>query len=197
MISYIIGKVRAIFDDSFIIENNMIGFRINSSINTISKIEINSEYKIYTIMNVREDDISLFGFYDLDELEMFELLTSVSSIGPKNGIAMLSSLSVSEIKKAIVNNDIDYLTKAKGIGKKTASRIILELVDKVKKMPNLDMVEVETSGSNEDNNEIMVAKDALINLGYQRNDIEVVLNELKSLKLPLESLIKESLKRLV
>lgn len=197
MISYIIGKVRAIFDDSFIIENNMIGFRINSSINTISKIEINSEYKIYTIMNVREDDISLFGFYDLDELEMFELLTSVSSIGPKNGIAMLSSLSVSEIKKAIVNNDIDYLTKAKGIGKKTASRIILELVDKVKKMPNLDMVEVETSGSNEDNNEIMVAKEALINLGYQRNDIEVVLNELKSLKLPLESLIKESLKRLV
>ena len=88
------------------------------------------------------------------------------------------------------------MTKAKGIGKKTASRIILELVDKVKKMPIHDFEEA-VEDVKIDNDEISVARDALINLGYQRNDIDIVLNELKSLDLPLETLIKESLKRLI
>lgn len=197
MIAYIIGDVKAIFEDYFIIENNNMGYTINSSINTLASLEINNQYKIYTMMNVREDDISLFGFYSIEELEMFQLLTSVSSIGPKNAIAILSSLSVNEIKKSILNNDIDYLTKAKGIGKKTASRIILELVDKIKKMNvyelNDDNVELK---NNDYSNDLNVAKEALLNLGYQRNDIEVVLNEFKNLDLPLETIIKESLKRL-
>lgn len=196
MISYIIGDVKAIFEDSFIIENNKIGYRINTSIATLQSLELNNEYKIYTVLNVRENDMSLYGFYSLEELEVYELLVSVSSIGPKNAISILSTLSVNEIKRAIVNNDINYLTKAKGIGKKTASRIILELVDKVKSMGIIESHDEIVTKPNE-NPDFEVAKEALINLGYQRNDIDIVLNDLKDLDLDLEMLVKESLKRLI
>lgn len=199
MISYIIGEIKHIGEDNFVIENNNIGYFINSSFNTIKTLEINNEFKIFTKMNVREDDISLFGFSSKDELEVFELLTSVSTIGPKNAIAILSTLNVDKIKLAIVNNDIDTLTKAKGIGKKTASRIILELVDKVKKMAINDDISI----SNQDfdnitsNGEIEVAREALLNLGYQRNSIDKVLASLKDSDLSLEEIIKESLKRMI
>lgn len=112
------GDVRAISEEGFILEANNIGYFINSSLTTLANIKINNEYKIYTSMQVREDDISLFGFESEEELEMFLLLISVSSIGPKIAIGMLSSISSDEIKLAIVNNDIDKLTKAKGIGKR-------------------------------------------------------------------------------
>lgn len=195
MISYIIGDVRAINEEDFIIENNNMGYQIKTSLSTLALIELNNEYKIYTSLQVREDDMSLYGFHSKEELEMFLLLTSVSSIGPKNGITILSSLGVEEIKLAIANNDIDALTKAKGVGKKTASRIILELMDKVKVMPMADKTKpVSSLTQNED---MDVAKEALLNLGYAQNDISNVLLELKDSNLSLEELIKESLKRLI
>lgn len=195
MISYIIGHIRDINEDSLVIENNNMGYIVFSSLATLANIEINNEYKIYTSMQVREDDISLYGFFTNDELEMFTLLTSVSTIGPKTALGMLSSISVNEIKTAILNNDIDKLTVAKGIGKKSASRIILELVDKVKKM---DFVDTKAHDKKEVVSEDFdVAKEALVNLGYQKNDIERVLLELKDTELSLEGLIKESLKRLI
>ena len=196
MISYIKGDVKAISDNGFIIENNNIGYFINSTLTSLSNIQINNEYKIYTSMQVREDDISLYGFYSQEELEMFLLLISVSSIGPKIALGMLSSISSDEIKIAIVNNDINTLTKAKGIGKKTASRIILELVDKVKKMA-LPEVSKTNEVKTESNDNLEVAKEALKNLGYMENDIARVLNELRDSELSLEALIKESLKRLI
>lgn len=196
MISYIKGDIKAISADGFVIENNNIGYFINSTLTSLSKIQINNEYKIYTSMQVREDDISLYGFYSQEELEMFLLLISVSSIGPKIALGMLSSISSDEIKIAIVNNDINTLTKAKGIGKKTASRIILELVDKVKKMA-LPEVSKTNEVKTESNDNLEVAKEALKNLGYMENDIVRVLNELRDSELSLEALIKESLKRLI
>ncbi|WP_311486246.1 Holliday junction branch migration protein RuvA [uncultured Anaerococcus sp.] len=196
MISYIKGDVKAISEDGFVIENNNIGYFINSTLTSLSNIQINNEYKIYTSMQVREDDISIYGFYSKEELEMFLLLISVSSIGPKIALGMLSSISSDEIKLAIVNNDIDKLTKAKGIGKKTASRIILELVDKVKKMALPDASKIEQVSPVENDN-LSVARDALKNLGYMENDIARVLNELRDADLSLEGLIKESLKRLI
>jgi holliday junction DNA helicase ruvA len=195
MISYIIGDIREINEDSFIIENNNMGYLIKSSLSTLAIIELNNEYKIYTSLQVREDDMSLYGFYSKDELDMFLLLTSISSIGPKNAIGVLSSLGVEDIKLAIVNNDIDTLTKAKGIGKKTASRIILELMDKVKLMPSVDKETIKSSATM--NEDMDVAKEALENLGYAQNDIERVLLELKNSDLSLENLVKESLKRLI
>ncbi|EEB36465.1 Holliday junction DNA helicase RuvA [Anaerococcus hydrogenalis DSM 7454] len=197
MISYIIGEIKYIGEENFIIENNNMGYLINSSFNTIKTLEINNEFKIFTKMNVREDDISLFGFSSKDELEVFELLTSVSTIGPKNAIAVLSTLNVDKIKFAIVNNDIDTLTKAKGIGKKTASRIILELVDKVKKMAINDDISISEDSFTTSNKEIDVAREALINLGYQRNSIDKVLTTLKDSDLSLEEIIKEALKKMI
>ena len=195
MISYIIGDIRAIGEDYFVIENNNIGYQIKSSLSTLALVELNNEYKIYTSLQVREDDMSLYGFYSKDELEMFQLLTSVSSIGPKNAIGILSTMDVDEIKIAIVNSDIEALTKAKGIGKKTASRIILELMDKVSALsvekPSISKVIPQK------NEDIEVAKEALLNLGYQQNDIARVLKELKDMDLTLEEIIKESLKRLI
>lgn len=196
MISYIKGDVKEISEEGFVIENNNIGYFINSTLTSLSNIQINNEYKIYTSMQVREDDISIYGFYSKEELEMFLLLISVSSIGPKIALGMLSSISSDEIKLAIVNNDIDKLTKAKGIGKKTASRIILELVDKVKKMALPDANKIEQVSPVENDN-LGVARDALKNLGYTENDIARVLNELRDADLSLEGLIKESLKRLI
>ena len=196
MISYIKGDVKAISEEGFVIENNNIGYFINSTLTSLSNIQINNEYKIYTSMQVREDDISIYGFYSKEELEMFLLLISVSSIGPKIALGMLSSISSDEIKLAIVNNDIDKLTKAKGIGKKTASRIILELVDKVKKMALPDANKIEQVSPVENDN-LGVARDALKNLGYMENDIARVLSELRDADLNLEALIKESLKRLI
>ncbi|MBM0045728.1 Holliday junction branch migration protein RuvA [Anaerococcus sp. mt242] len=195
MISYIIGDVRAINEEDFVIENNNIGYLIKTSLSTLTLIELNNEYKIYTSLQVREDDMSLYGFYSKEELEMFLLLTSVSSIGPKNAIGILSSIGVEDIKLAIANNDIDALTKAKGVGKKTASRIILELMDKVKLMPLAKKSDKSVQlPANED---LDVAKEALLNLGYAQNDISNVLLELKDMNLSLEELIKESLKRLI
>lgn len=196
MIAYIIGDVRSISEEEFIIENNQMGYLIKSSLSTLSLLELNNEYKIYTSLQVREDDMSLYGFYSKEELEMFLLLTSVSSIGPKNAVGVLSSLSVNDIKIAIVNSDIDKLTVAKGIGKKTASRIILELMDKVKKMP-IDQGEQIDNVSIPANEDFDVAKEALLNLGYAQNDINNVLMELNDMNLSLEELVKESLKRLV
>ncbi|MFO3664769.1 Holliday junction branch migration protein RuvA [Anaerococcus sp. ENR0831] len=195
MISYIIGDVKTINEEDFIIENNNMGYQIKTSLSTLALIELNNEYKIYTSLQVREDDMSLYGFYSKEELEMFLLLTSVSSIGPKNAITILSSLGVEDIKLAIANNDIDALTRAKGVGKKTASRIILELMDKVKLMPLAKKSDKSVNlPANED---LDVAKEALINLGYAQNDISNVLLELKDMDLSLEELIKESLKRLI
>lgn len=196
MIAYIIGDVRSISEEDFVLENNQMGYLIKSSLSTLALLELNNEYKIYTSLQVREDDMSLYGFYSKEELEIFLLLTSVSSIGPKNAIGILSSMGVNDIKLAIVNSDIDKLTIAKGIGKKTASRIILELMDKVKKMP----IEDNTNPSKVityTNEDFDVAKEALVNLGYAQNDINNVLLELKDMDLSLEELVKESLKRLI
>ena len=194
MISYIIGSIRDIGESYFVIENNNVGFLINSSLETLANLQLNNEYKIYTSMQVREDDISLYGFYSKDELDMFLLLTKVSSIGAKTALGILSTLSINNIKNAIVNNDINELSKAKGIGKKTASRIILELVDKVKTMPIDDAISKNKPVLNDD---LEVAKEALLNLGYQKNDIDKVLSEFDSSDLSLEVIIKECLKRLV
>ncbi|MDO4593855.1 MAG: Holliday junction branch migration protein RuvA [Tissierellia bacterium] len=195
MISYIIGDIKFIGDEYIVIENNNIGYKISTSKNSLFEFDINQEYKIYTSMQVREDDISLYGFSTKDELDMFLLLISVSSIGPKNALQILSTLKGYEIKKAILSNDINTLTLAKGVGKKTASRIILELVDQVKKM-NINIDQSNFEDKVIDDNET-VAIEALINLGYQKNDITRVLKQLKGENLELQDLIKESLKRLV
>ena len=133
MYSYIKGIIEEINLDHIVIDNNGIGYKINASANTIMKVKIGHECKIYTKLIVKEDDMSLCGFYDKEELKMFELLTSISKIGPKVGLGILSFASPRQIGAYILSEDIVKLSKAPGVGKKTAERIVLELKDKVDK----------------------------------------------------------------
>ena len=133
MYSYIKGTVEEINLDYVVIDNNNIGYKINVSSNTIKDLHLGSMAKIYTKLIVREDDMSLCGFATKEEMKMFELLTSVSKIGPKVGLSILSFASPGQLGAYILSEDVSKLSKAPGVGKKTAERIVLELKDKVDK----------------------------------------------------------------
>ena len=154
MYSYIKGTVEEINLDYIVIDNNNIGYKINVSSNMA---------KIYTKLIVREDDMSLCGFATKEEMKMFELLTSVSKIGPKVGLSILSFASPGQLGAYILSEDVAKLSKAPGVGKKTAERIVLELKDKV------DKNNVEFEPTLLSNEPIAVSKDeavdALVALG--------------------------------
>ncbi|WP_028830282.1 Holliday junction branch migration protein RuvA [Proteocatella sphenisci] len=133
MFGYIKGIVTEIFLNYVIIENSDIGFKLSTSQFTNRKLEIGKEAKLYTKLNVREDDISLLGFADRRELKMYELLNSVSKVGPKVAFSVLSTYDTDSLQAIINNSDATLLAKSPGVGKKTAERIILELRDKVDK----------------------------------------------------------------
>ena len=133
MYSYIKGIIELKFNDFIVVDVNGIGFKIYMSQTAINNLpEIGEQVKIFTHMQVREDDISLFGFNTQEELRMFELLIGVSGIGAKSAISMLSNIEPSSFAIAVISDDVDRLTKLPGIGKKTAQRVILELKDKLK-----------------------------------------------------------------
>ena len=131
MFGYIIGRVTEIFMDYAILESQGIGFKLTTSQFTNEKLETGKTAKLFTKMNVREDDISLFGFWDRDEMRMFELLTSVSKVGPKVAFSILSTHRLDILQAAIASGDVGLLSKSPGVGKKTAERIIVELKDKM------------------------------------------------------------------
>lgn len=194
MYEYIKGTIEDIGADFIIIENNNIGYRINTSKNTINDVsKTNTDKKIFTYLNVREDEMSLFGFTTKEELGMFKLLLGVSKIGPKVAIGILSFLNPSQLKVAIASEDTSTLSKAPGVGKKTASRIILEVKDKIKD----HVLEGEVLLVNQiDNNSDDDALDALISLGYTRNEVISILNKLDIGDLSTEEIIKLTLKEL-
>lgn len=193
MYQYIKGKVEEIGDNYVVVENNGIGYLINTSRNSINNIKkISSECKVYTYLNVREDDMSLYGFATKEELNMFNLLLKVSKIGPKVALGMLSTMTPSNIKISIVSNDVNSLTKAPGIGKKTASRIILELKDKID--DNIDMNNEIFADNIDDNNDEVTG--ALMVLGYTRAEITKVLPKVKTKGNNTEDIIKMALKEL-
>ena len=136
MYSYIKGNIEEINLDSLVIEANNIGYKVNASSNTIASVKLGEFCKIYTKLIVREDDMSLCGFASKEELNMFELLTSVSKIGPKVGLGILSFATPKQIGAYIVSEDVAKMSKAPG-QVKTAERII-ELKDKVDKT-NIDL----------------------------------------------------------
>lgn len=188
MIKYIIGDIKYIGEDFIILDNNGIGYKIGTSDSSLRNFDINKNYQVYTYMAVREDAMDLYGFFDKEELDFFELLISVSTIGPKNALSILSTLDTASIQRAINNNDIEALTKAKGVGKKTASRIILELSDKVSKMPQLEEAEEVHISSDLD-----AAVDALANLGYQRSDVVKAMTKVETENREIEDIIKDCL----
>ena len=180
MYSYIKGTVEEISLDHIVIDNNGIGYKINASSNTIMKVQLGHECKIYTKLIVKEDDMSLCGFYDKEELKMFELLTSISKIGPKVGLGILSFASPRQIGAFILSEDIAKLSKAPGVGKKTAERIVLELKDKIDK----NNVEFEAT--------LLTSQ-----LGYSLQESKDAVQKCKKDGLNTEDIIKKSLSYLV
>lgn len=191
MYSYIKGIVEEIYLDKIVLENNGIGYEINVSSYTAQSIIKGKEAKIFTKLIVREDDISLCGFASRQELKMFKLLTSVSKIGPKVGLGILSSATPSQLNAYILSEDITKLSKCPGVGKKTAERIILELKDKVDK----DNAEFEATLFNQKPTglELDEALEALIALGYSNSEAKEAVQKFKKNGLKTEDIIKKSL----
>ena len=195
MYSYIKGIIEEISLDHVVIENNGIGYKINASANTIMKVQLGHECKIYTKLIVKEDDMSLCGFYYKEELRMFELLTSISKIGPKVGLGILSFASPKQIGAYILSEDIAKLSKAPGVGKKTAERIVLELKDKI------DKNNVEFEATLLTSQPIVVSQDeavdALVALGYSLQESKDAVQKCKKDGLNTEDIIKKSLSYLM
>ena len=198
MYSYIKGIIEEINLDHIVIDNNGIGYKIFMSESAIERLsEIGSSVKIFTYMRVREDDISLYGFNTNEELRMFELLLSVSGIGAKSALVILSNVSVSSFALAIINNDINLLKKLPGIGPKTAQRVILELKDKLKKEneivanENTDISDTINTAIMDDE-KIAEATAALKVLGYTGKEIEKALEKVDA-NLSVEDIIRKGL----
>ena len=158
-------------------------------------VEIGDTVKVHTYYYVREDNISLYGFLSKEELKMFELLLSVSGIGAKSAISMLSNITPSSFAFAVISNDVATLKGLPGIGAKTAQRIILELQDKLKSEEKLavDGAKEQIAEEIYNNENIKEAIQALQILGYNNREIDKVMKKLKDEKLNVEELIKKGL----
>lgn len=168
MISYIKGRAAMLDEERAVIENNGIGYELFVTAHTASRlINDGDEAKAYTYMSVKEDGITLFGFYSKEERELFLRLISVNGVGPKSALAILSGMSITDLAAAIMTGDERALLKAPGIGKKTAARIILELKDKIDLKDALTM---DTSDINIDTGAKGETVEALLALGFGRAD---------------------------
>ena len=201
MYEYIKGKYMGINKDYIIIENNNIGYKIFTSGATMAEMPgINDEVMLYLEQIVREDFIGLYGFKDREELKMFKLLLSISGVGAKAALSLLSISRINNLKYAIIMEDDKHLCRAPGIGRKTAGRIILELKDKIKKediMSGVDIQEgFEDLQPTVNTNTVGEALGALLALGYSEKEAETALKQVDKTA-SLEDIIKDCLKVLM
>jgi holliday junction DNA helicase RuvA len=193
MIDYIKGDIAQITPTFLIMETGGIGYMINISLTTFSKLEGKKEYKILIHEVIREDSHQLFGFADTEEREIFRLLISVSGVGANTARMFLSSLNPTEIEKAISGSDVNLLKSVKGIGLKTAQRIIVDLKDKVGKHSATDEIFAFADNTRRDE-----ALSALVMLGFAKSAVSKVLDKIvrEEKNLTVEDMIKRALKNL-
>ena len=173
MYAYIKGKLIKHAPTSVFVETGGVGYLINVSVNTYSQIEHLSDVKLYTHLHVKEDDLSLYGFFDLEEKNLFTHLISVSGIGPNTARIVLSSMSPEEVTTAIITENDAAFKKVKGVGPKTAKRIILDLKDKLAKSPLASVSRTPGVGQNREE-----AKLALLGLGFSKAQVQKVLDKI-------------------
>jgi Holliday junction DNA helicase RuvA len=193
MIDYVKGSITQITPTFLILETGGIGYFINISITTFSKLEGKNEYKVLVHEVIREDSHQLFGFADSEERNIFRLLISVTGVGANTARMMLSSLSPGEIEKAIIGSDVNILKSVKGIGLKTAQRIIVDLKDKLGKQAASGEIFVFA-----DNTKREEALSALVMLGFAKSTVSKVLDKIirEEKNLTVEDMIKRALKNL-
>lgn len=200
MYEYIKGRYIGINKDYVIIENNGIGYKIFTSGATMAKMpKVSEEVQLYLEQIVREDFIGLYGFKDREELEMFKLLISISGVGAKAALSLLSISRINNLKYAIIMEDDKHLCRAPGIGKKTAGRIILELKDKIKTDEVSEGVDIQQGFEDiapSNSNAIGEALGALLALGYSEKEAESALKKVNREE-SVENIIKECLRVLM
>ena len=183
-----------------VVDNHGIGYQMMVPMRGESFPTIGQEIKIYTHMHVREDDVSLFGFLSKEEKEAFELLIGVNGIGPKVGLSVLSTLSVYELKMAVISEDVKTISKTPGLGPKGAKKLILELKDK------LSFEELEEDGvgaeifdtSADSSDSVMITIEGLVSLGYSKSEAAIAVNKVEDAKdLTPEELLKKALKNIM
>jgi Holliday junction DNA helicase RuvA len=158
--------------------------------------QLNQKVTLYTYFYVREDAMNLYGFLTQEELGMFELLITVSGVGPKAAMAVISAVSPSKFGLAVITDDVKSLVKAQGIGNKMAQRIILELKDKIKKEQLADIGKTEAAAVVKENSRVSEAVSALMVLGYTALEASKAVSAVYSDEMDLESIIKGALKGL-
>lgn len=199
MFAYIKGSLEVKTTGYIIVEVNGIGYKIFMSETAIERLgEVGTIVKVHTYVRVREDDVSIFGFNTNEELRMFELLLSVSGIGAKSAITILSNISPSSFALAVISNDINALKKLPGIGGKSAQRLILELKDKLKTEEAISSNEPldEIKMAIRDDEKVSEAISALQVLGYSRKEIEIAMEKIDTVSLSVEDIIRKGLNNL-
>ena len=199
MISFVKGTVADIGENCLVVENGGIGYEIYMTGQDLGKARIGDEKKIHTFLYVREDILQLYGFFSKDDLGMFKLLIGVNGVGPKGALGILSGISADELRFAVLSDDVKTISKAPGIGKKTAQKMILELKDKLAK--EQASFGPDTGGSVPltvlPNDKAEEAGAALAVLGYSGSEVAAALKGIDIDILPLEEIIRQALKRMV
>lgn len=194
MFAYIKGSLEMKMSNYIVIDVGGLGYKIFMSENNINSIgNIGDVVKVFTYYRVREDDVSIFGFKTQEQLRMFELLISVSGVGAKSALVMLSCIEPSDFAIAVISNNVKVLTQIPGIGNKSAQRIILELKDKLKDEQTNEQIEHSKEKATEDSQKIQEAISGLMVLGYSKKDIEKAFEHLDINSLSIEDLIKKGL----
>lgn len=194
MFAYISGKLAHKEPTFAVIDVQGVGYQISISLNTYTALPMSGQCKLHTYLQVREDAQNLYGFHELAEKNLFLLLISVSGIGANTALVMLSSMSVAEIQNAIASGDVKAVQSIKGIGLKTAQRVILELKDKVQKEVGNVPANTPAGQQSAIREEAVLA---LITLGYAKNVAEKNVNKILKAKggdVKVEEVIKEALK---
>jgi Holliday junction DNA helicase RuvA len=192
MIAFLQGIVFKVNSDSIYLDHDGMGFRVFMSTRDVAELVKGDEVFVYTYLQVKEDDMSLYGFLSEDDMDLFKKLIGVSGVGPKIGLSVLSSYTVSDINFAILSDDDKTLSKVSGLGAKTAKKIILELKDKI------DMEEAVEINNNDEGISSSAKNDAtlaLTSLGYSSSDALKAMSKIENVKeLSTEEIIKEALK---
>lgn len=190
MIGYLSGKIISKKPTKIIIDVGGVGYLVNISISTFEKLADKEEASLYTYLSVKEDSLDLYGFYTVAEKEMFELLISVSGIGPKTAQSILSGIQIDDLKEALKTGNISRIISVPGIGKKTAERMMVELRDKVDSLAeSIEGISFSTSNVRTD------AIAALVNLGYNQKVADRAVRAVtdKNPNISIEDLVKEAL----
>jgi len=196
MYAFVEGKLESIHPALAIVNVNGVGFALHISLNTYSQIHDKPQVRLFTHLHVREDIMALYGFSDETERDIFLQLISVNGVGTNTARMMLSSLSPNELRNAILHNDVRSIQAIKGIGPKTAQRIIIDLKDKIAKITGDSSKNILDNASNKIQNEALFALQAL---GFNKSDAEKAISKIindSGAPDSIEILIKKALKNL-